>query len=104
MRRFPFDKIKIDRSFVHDLDRSRDSEAIVRAVVTLGNSLGIQTCAEGVEHADQLLRLESEGCDEAQGYLFCRPMPAADAQAFIERDATTALLAEFMVDRSSRRA
>jgi diguanylate cyclase (GGDEF)-like protein/PAS domain S-box-containing protein len=104
VRRFPFDKIKIDRSFVHDLDRSRDSEAIVRAVVTLGNSLGIETCAEGVEHADQLLRLESEGCDEAQGYLFCRPMPAADAQAFIEGDATTALLAEFMVDRSSRRA
>jgi diguanylate cyclase (GGDEF)-like protein/PAS domain S-box-containing protein len=104
VRRFPFDKIKIDRSFVHDLDRSRDSEAIIKAVVTLGNSLGIETCAEGVERADQLLRLESEGCDEVQGYLFCKPLPAAEAEAFIKRAAGTALLAEFMVDRSGRRA
>jgi EAL domain-containing protein (putative c-di-GMP-specific phosphodiesterase class I) len=93
--KFPFDKIKIDRSFVHDLDQDRDAEAIIKAVVTLGIGLGIETCAEGVERVDQLAQLASDGCDEVQGYLFCRPMPAADAQAFIERAANSSLLPDF---------
>ena len=85
LRTFPFDKIKIDGSFVRDLGQDRDAEAIIKAVVALGSGLGIETCAEGVESVDQLAHLASDGCDEVQGYLFCRPMPAAEVEAFIER-------------------
>ncbi len=104
LRTFPFDKIKIDRSFVRDLDQDRDAEAIIKAVVTLGKGLGIETCAEGVERVDQLTQLASDGCDEVQGYLFCRPVPAVEVEAFIERSAGSSLLADLMVDRSGRRA
>jgi diguanylate cyclase (GGDEF)-like protein len=78
LRKFPFDKIKIDRSFVFGLADQPDGGAIVRAIVHLGQSLGIQTCAEGVETQDQLVRLRRDGCREAQGYLFGRPGPAAE--------------------------
>src|SRR5262249_12846407 len=66
LRSFPFDKIKIDKSFVSDLERNDDSAAIVRAVLVLGRSLGIATCAEGVETREQLVVLRSEGCTEVQ--------------------------------------
>jgi diguanylate cyclase (GGDEF)-like protein/PAS domain S-box-containing protein len=104
LRTFPFDKIKIDRSFVRDLDQGRGAEAIIKAVVTLGKGLGIEVCAEGVERVDQLAQLADDGCDEVQGYLFCKPIPAADAQAFIERAAKGSLLADLIVDRPGRRA
>ncbi len=78
LQKFPFDKIKIDRSFVSALETRTDAEAIVRAVVGLGHSLGIQTCAEGVETVEQLAFLKREGCDEVQGYYFGKPMPAPD--------------------------
>jgi predicted signal transduction protein with EAL and GGDEF domain len=104
LRTFPFDKIKIDRSFVRDLDRDRDAEAIIKAVVTLGNGLGTEVCAEGVERVDQLAQLADDGCDEVQGYLLCKPMPVADTQTFIERAAKGSLLADLMVDRPGRRA
>jgi diguanylate cyclase (GGDEF)-like protein/PAS domain S-box-containing protein len=104
LRTFPFDKIKIDRSFVNDLDQDRDAEAIIKAVVALGSGLGIETCAEGVERVGQLAQLASDGCDEVQGYLFCRPMPVAEAQAFIARAADGSLLADLMVDRHGQRA
>ncbi len=70
LRAFPFDKIKIDRSFVRDLSDSGGSTAIVRAVAGLGLSLGISTTAEGVETDEQLAWLRREGCTEMQGYLF----------------------------------
>jgi diguanylate cyclase (GGDEF)-like protein len=76
LRKFPFDKIKIDRSFIHDLQERPESIAIVRAVTGLGSALNIATTAEGVETIDQLNRLRSEGCTEVQGYLFSRPRPA----------------------------
>jgi diguanylate cyclase (GGDEF)-like protein/PAS domain S-box-containing protein len=78
LRSFPFDKIKIDRSFIADLDRNRDSAAIVRAVAGLGLSLGIETTAEGVETAEQLELVRRDGCTEVQGYFFSRPRPAAE--------------------------
>jgi diguanylate cyclase (GGDEF)-like protein/PAS domain S-box-containing protein len=78
LRKFPFDKIKIDQSFIHDLSDKPDSVAIVRAVTGLGSSLGMCTTAEGVETEEQLERLRSEGCTEVQGYLFSRPKPAAE--------------------------
>jgi diguanylate cyclase (GGDEF)-like protein/PAS domain S-box-containing protein len=80
LQKFPFDKIKIDRSFVSALETRTDADAIVRAVVGLGHSLGMRTCAEGVETVAQLTFLKHEGCDEVQGYYFGKPMPAPDFQ------------------------
>jgi diguanylate cyclase (GGDEF)-like protein/PAS domain S-box-containing protein len=78
LRSFPFDKIKIDRSFVRDLAERPDCMAIIRAVAGLGTSLGISTTAEGVETHEQLERLRAEGCTEAQGFLFSPPRPATE--------------------------
>ena len=78
LQKFPFDKIKIDRSFVSALETRTDADAIVRAVVGLGHSLGMRTCAEGVETVAQLAFLRREGCDEVQGYYFGKPMPAPE--------------------------
>ena len=75
LRTFPFDKIKIDRSFVKDVDQREDSRAIVRAVTDLARSLGMTTTAEGVERREQLQQLYVEGCTEAQGFLFSIPKP-----------------------------
>jgi diguanylate cyclase (GGDEF)-like protein len=80
LRSFPFDKIKIDQSFIHDLSIKGGSIAIIRAVVGLSSSLGITTTAEGVETKEQLARLTSEGCNEVQGFLFSPPRPAAELQ------------------------
>jgi PAS domain S-box/diguanylate cyclase (GGDEF) domain len=83
LRTFPFDKIKIDRSFVQDLGRQDEASAIVRAVVHLGRSLGIRTSAEGVETRDQADILVLDGCDEVQGYHFGRPMSAVEIEAML---------------------
>ena len=85
LRSFPFDKIKIDQSFVRDLPDSVDAAAIVRAVTSLGSSLGMATTAEGVENIDQLARLRSEGCTEVQGYFFSKPRPAEEVPELIRR-------------------
>jgi len=79
LRKFPFDKIKIDQSFVRGADTDAEAGAIVRAVAALGSSLGMRTVAEGVETPQQLSRIQGAGCDAVQGYLTGRPMPAADA-------------------------
>ena len=78
LRSFPFDKIKIDRSFVSDLTNHGDALAIVKAVASLGASLGMVTTAEGVETAAQFDRLRLEGCTEVQGYLVSEPRQGAD--------------------------
>ena len=83
LRCFPFDKIKIDASFVQELASRNDSMAIVRAVTGLGRSLGIATTAEGVETSEQLDLLRSEGCDEVQGYLFSPPRPALEVETML---------------------
>ena len=79
---FPFDKIKIDKSFLLQSGESHQAQAIIRAVLALGRSLGIPVLAEGVETLEQLKLLVDEGCDEAQGYLFGRPasMPAPSGE------------------------
>ena len=84
LRRFPFDKIKIDQSFVRDLTNTSGSIEIVRAVLGLGKALGMRVLAEGVETAEQLDILEFEGCNELQGYLFSRPVPADGVAHLIE--------------------
>jgi EAL domain-containing protein (putative c-di-GMP-specific phosphodiesterase class I) len=77
LRSFPFDKIKIDKSFIHDIVNSDGSRAIVKAVIDLGRSLGISTTAEGVETEAQLELVLRQGCNEIQGFLFSTPLPAA---------------------------
>ncbi len=83
LRRFPFDKIKIDKSFIAELGQREDSTAIVRAATSLARALGMKTVAEGIETEDQLSRVRIEGCSEAQGYLMSPPMPAREVLAFL---------------------
>ena len=80
LKRFPFDKIKIDQSFVREMMSSADSDAIVGSIVSLGRKLGMTTIAEGVETAEQLRRIRSHGCAEVQGYLTGRPMSQQDVR------------------------
>jgi EAL domain-containing protein (putative c-di-GMP-specific phosphodiesterase class I) len=96
LRRFPFDKVKIDRSFVAGLGQGHDADAIVNAVSDLCRKLGMATTAEGVETEDQLRLLRLAGCTEVQGYLFSRPRPAGEVAALChslnERDNELAAL------------
>ena len=90
LRSFPFDKIKIDQSFIRDLPHKEDSVAIVRAVVGLSSSLGITTTAEGVETREQLASLTKEGCNEFQGFLVSQPRSAAEVARIIAEQAPRA--------------
>jgi diguanylate cyclase (GGDEF)-like protein/PAS domain S-box-containing protein len=83
--RFAFDKIKIDRSFIVGLPDREESKVIVHAIIGLGRSLGIAVAAEGVETAGQLSALSTQGCSEVQGYLFSRPVSAAEVTPLIDR-------------------
>ncbi len=78
LRAFPFDKIKIDRSFISELGERADCMAIIKAITNLGSNLGIPTLAEGAETEKQLAWLREAGCTEMQGYLFSRPVPASE--------------------------
>jgi len=78
LRSFPFDKIKIDQSFVRDLGSNRDAQAIVRSIISLGKGLGVTITAEGVETEAELSCLRNEGCHEGQGFLFSRARPNAE--------------------------
>jgi diguanylate cyclase (GGDEF)-like protein len=83
LRSFPFDKLKIDQSFVRDLDTDASAHAIIRAITTLAAALGIETLAEGVELASHMEVLRNEGCDMIQGYLISRPVPASTVAALV---------------------
>jgi diguanylate cyclase (GGDEF)-like protein len=78
LRRFPFDKIKIDQSFIRDLGHAKDDSSIILALIGLADSMNIMVTAEGVENSEQAALLTSYGCAEAQGFFFCRPIPAED--------------------------
>nr|WP_246563512.1 EAL domain-containing protein [Bradyrhizobium liaoningense] len=99
LRRFPFDKIKIDQSFVRDLGANREAQAIIRSIVSLGKGLGVTITAEGVETEAELSCLRAEGCDEGQGFLFSKARPNAEiisllaAQRGIDGDEDAALVA-----------
>ena len=80
LKRFPVDKVKIDRSFVTDLEHDADDRMIVKAIVTLGQALGLATIAEGVETRGQAEVLHRFGCDQGQGYLFGRAAPLRRAR------------------------
>jgi len=85
LRSFPFDKVKIDKSFVEDLGTTMNGHAVIRAITTLATALGMETLAEGVEDITQFEVLEREGCQNIQGFLFSRPVPA-QAVAGLLRD------------------
>jgi EAL domain-containing protein (putative c-di-GMP-specific phosphodiesterase class I) len=85
LTRFPFQTLKIDRSFIADLDHSPASIAIVQTIVELAAKLGMRTVAEGVETPAQLEQLRRTRCDAVQGYLLARPMPADEVAALLAR-------------------
>jgi diguanylate cyclase (GGDEF)-like protein len=85
LRRLPVQKVKIDRTFVSNVDKDPDDAVIARAIVSLGHSLGLKVVAEGVEHRDQLKFLRDEGCDHAQGYFLARPLNVKDCESYLEQ-------------------
>jgi diguanylate cyclase (GGDEF)-like protein/PAS domain S-box-containing protein len=90
-RRFPVDELKIDRSFIYGLGRSREDAAIVTAAIAFARALHLDVTAEGVETPDQAIRLRALGCDRAQGYLFARPMDEAALAAILREGGLSAL-------------
>lgn len=85
LKSLPLDKIKIDKSFVQDLIDDDDDATIVRAIIQLGKSLGMQVIAEGVETPEQEAYIISEGCHEGQGYLYSKPLPARELLAYLKQ-------------------
>ncbi|MFT3733185.1 MAG: GGDEF domain-containing protein [Hyphomicrobium sp.] len=98
LRAFPFDRIKVDRSFVSDMVNNSDAAAIVNSVIGLGRAMGLRVVAEGVESHEQLAMLRLIGCDEIQGYLFGKPLPA-ESYAYLTNPRT-----DVEEDRASRSA
>ena len=86
LKKYPLDRLKIDKSFVCDLQANTDDAAIVRSTISLGKQLGLSVIAEGIEDRATAELLRSMGCEEGQGYYFGRPMPAAEfEQAFLSK-------------------
>jgi EAL domain-containing protein (putative c-di-GMP-specific phosphodiesterase class I) len=88
LQTFPFDKLKIDRSFISNVDTNAQSATIVRAIIGLCRGLGVPTLAEGVEQQAQLDFLSDEACDEVQGFLFGRPQPIAVYETIVNGEET----------------
>ena len=85
LRRFPFNRLKIDRSFVCDVIDNPDDAALTTAILAMAQSLQLRVVAEGVETQEQAEFLRDRGCDELQGFLFSRAVPASDFVRFLER-------------------
>jgi EAL domain-containing protein (putative c-di-GMP-specific phosphodiesterase class I) len=85
LQRFPVDALKIDRSFISGIKENREGETLIHTLVQLGKALSIETFAEGIEQQQELKLLREEDCDNGQGFLFARPLEAAEAEAFFRR-------------------
>src|SRR4029077_16500427 len=85
LRNFTVDRIKIDRSFVHNMGEESESAAIVRALIGLGHGLGVKVTAEGIETAEQREALSGQGCDQGQGFICSRAIPAAEVTELFSR-------------------
>ncbi len=93
LQKFPFDRIKIDRAFVGSLGASGSTGAIIQSIVTLGHALGMKVLAEGVETDEQRVLLRLAGCDEMQGFLFAKPVPADEIDKLVARETQAATAA-----------
>ena len=89
LQQFPIDRLKIDRSFIRDVNDNPQGAAIARTVIAMANSLQLKVTAEGVETEEQLKFLREKHCEEYQGYLRCRPVSASEATEFLARQAET---------------
>lgn len=85
LKRFPLGKLKIDQSFVRDVSEDANDRAIITAIIHMAQALGIRTTAEGIETEAQRIFLLEQGCDEGQGYLFNRPLPAAAFESLLRK-------------------
>jgi diguanylate cyclase (GGDEF)-like protein/PAS domain S-box-containing protein len=92
LKRFPIDKLKVDRTFVHGIPANPDDVAIVSAIIDLARNLGITSIAEGVDRTDQLDFLRAHGCEEMQGYLMSRPLPPAEFAAWLAKPHTGTII------------
>ena len=84
LKRFPLDTLKIDQSFIREITSDPDSASITRAIIAMAHSLKLKVLAEGVETEEQLQFLRDNGCDAMQGFLYSRPIPAAEIVRFIQ--------------------
>jgi EAL domain-containing protein (putative c-di-GMP-specific phosphodiesterase class I) len=94
LKRFPIDKLKIDRTFIRDTPGDPDDVAITAAIIDLARNMGITSIAEGVDRLDQLDFLSHRGCDEAQGYLFAKAMPADQIAAWLSKPHTGTIISQ----------
>ena len=98
LRQFPVDVLKIDRSFVAEMDGSTDSAALIHTLVELGRTLGLMTLAEGIEETSQLEILRNEQCDSGQGFIFSRPVDPAAIESLLAQPATGQIVGTPTVD------
>lgn len=101
LKRFPIDRLKIDQSFVRDIERDADDRAIASAVITMGHSLGMQVIAEGVETQQQLAILREMNCDEIQGYLLGKPMEAGEMTTLIKKKMNEGVITSVLFEQKS---
>lgn len=91
LRSYPFDALKIDRSFINDITTDPADRELVNATIAMAHGLGLTVVAEGVETKHQLKHLEQQGCELAQGYLFSRPIPAEQMTHLLQKEQSSAL-------------
>jgi EAL domain-containing protein (putative c-di-GMP-specific phosphodiesterase class I) len=84
LKRFPLNTLKIDRSFIKDIDTNSDDREITKAIIAMGQNLNLKVLAEGAETLEQVQILRDSGCDYIQGYYYSRPLPASEIQPFLE--------------------
>ena len=86
LKRFPLNTLKIDRSFIQDITQNTDDQEITRAIIAMGQNLGLKVLAEGVETEQQVSILRDSGCDYIQGYYYSRPLPAAQLANYLKQE------------------